>query len=73
MRKLKLQVQTSIDNFIAGVNGEMDWLSWNWDEELNNHVSELTENVELILLGRKLAQTFMEAWESRFNDPETSE
>lgn len=34
MRKLKLQVQISIDGFIAGPNGEMDWMVWNWDEAL---------------------------------------
>jgi len=25
MRKLKLQVQISVDGYIAGLNGEMDW------------------------------------------------
>ena len=25
MRKLKLQVQITVDGFIAGPNGEMDW------------------------------------------------
>ena len=28
MRKLKLQVQMSVDGFIAGPNGEMDWMVW---------------------------------------------
>lgn len=31
MRKLKLQVQMSVDGYIAGPNGEMDWAVWNWD------------------------------------------
>ena len=34
MRKLKLQVQMSVDGFMAGVNGEMDWMTFNWDDEL---------------------------------------
>ncbi|MCY7410685.1 MAG: dihydrofolate reductase family protein [Chitinophagales bacterium] len=28
MRKLKLQAQISVDGFIAGPNGEMDWMVW---------------------------------------------
>jgi dihydrofolate reductase len=30
MRNLKLQVQMSLDGFIAGPNGEMDWMTFNW-------------------------------------------
>jgi hypothetical protein len=31
LRKLKLQVQMPVDGYIAGTNGEMDSLVWNWD------------------------------------------
>ncbi|HRH45566.1 MAG TPA: dihydrofolate reductase family protein [Pyrinomonadaceae bacterium] len=73
MGKLKLQMQTSIDNFIAGPNGEMDWMVWNWDEELKNYVSELTKPIEKIILGRKLAEGFIGAWASRVKDPEKTD
>ena len=62
MRKLKLQVQMSVDGFIAGPNGEMDWMVWNWDDTLKNYVSDLTENVDCIVLGRKLAEGFIPHW-----------
>ena len=62
MRKLKLQVQISVDGFIAGSNGEMDWMVWDWDEELKNYVREITEPVDCIVLGRKLAQGFIPHW-----------
>ena len=59
MRKLKLQVQMSVDGFIAGPNGEMDWMEWNWDDELKNYITKITSTVNTILLGRKLAEGFI--------------
>ena len=36
MRKLKLQMQLSVDGFVAGPNHEMDWMVWDWSDDLNN-------------------------------------
>ncbi|HUQ96591.1 MAG TPA: dihydrofolate reductase family protein [Chitinophagaceae bacterium] len=62
MRKLKLQVQLSVDGFMGGPAGEMDWLLFNWDEELKNYVTALTSNMDCIVLGRKLAEGFIPYW-----------
>jgi dihydrofolate reductase len=62
MRKLKLQVQMSVDGYIAGPNGEMDFLARNWDEKLIKYVTELTEPIDTIVLGRKLAEGFIPHW-----------
>ena len=62
MRKLRLQVQMSIDGYIAGPNGEMDWMVWNWDDELKKYVGSITGPVDCIVLGRKLAQGFIPHW-----------
>jgi len=64
MRKLKLQVQMTVDGFIAGPNGEMDWTAINWDDKLKLYVNEITEPVDCIVLGRKLAQGFIPHWAS---------
>ncbi|UOQ53693.1 dihydrofolate reductase family protein [Hymenobacter cellulosivorans] len=64
MRKLKLQVQMTVDGFIGGPNGEMDWMTFNWDEALKNYVAALTEPVDCIVLGRKLAEGFIPYWAS---------
>ena len=69
MRKLKLQVQISIDGFIAGPNNEMDWMTWDWDDELKKYTLGITEPVDCILLGRCLAEGFIDAWLSRAADP----
>jgi dihydrofolate reductase len=62
MRKLKLQVQMSVDGYIAGPAGEMDWMVWDWDDQLKEYVKALTEPIDCILLGRKLAQGFIPYW-----------
>lgn len=64
MRKLKLQVQITIDGYVAGPNGEMDWTNRNWDNELKNYVGAITDPVDCIVLGRKLAQGFIPYWAS---------
>lgn len=64
MRKLKLQMQISIDGYIAGPNGEMDWMAWNWGDDIKTYVTELTAPVDLIVMGRKLAQGFIPHWAS---------
>ncbi len=65
MRKLKLQVQMSVDGFISGPNGEMDWMVFNWDNELKKYVNEITKPVDCIVLGRNLAQGFIPHWASK--------
>jgi dihydrofolate reductase len=62
MRKVKFQMQVSVDGFVAGPNGELDWMLFDWDETLTNYVTELTDSVDTILMGRKLAEGFIPYW-----------
>lgn len=73
MRKVKLQMQLSVDGFVAGPNGEMDWMVWDWDDQLKNYVTELSKPIDTILLGRKLAEGFIDAWQSRAVNPPAEE
>src|SRR3569832_1793736 len=70
MKKLKLQVQISVDGFIAGPNGEMDWLTWNATEDFIEYVTELTDSCDTMLLGRKLAKSFIPYWTDITTRPE---
>jgi dihydrofolate reductase len=62
MRKLKLQVQMTVDGFVGGPNGELDWMSFNWDDKIQKYVNELTDSVDTILLGRKMTDGFISYW-----------
>jgi hypothetical protein len=33
MRKVKLQMQMTINGYVGGPNGENDWMTWNSDNE----------------------------------------
>ncbi|HEU4948426.1 MAG TPA: dihydrofolate reductase family protein [Kribbella sp.] len=62
MRKFMLQVQTTVDGYMAGPNGEMDWLTFPWTDDIGAYITALTESVDCIVLGRKLAEGFIPAW-----------
>ena len=73
MRKLKLQVQMSVDGFVAGPNGELDWMTWDMDEKIGKYIDELTESCDTILLGRKMTDGFVTHWEKAVETPESPE
>jgi dihydrofolate reductase len=71
MRKLKLQVQITIDGFVAGPNGEGDWvfIAGTGDPEaLQQAIGfsvELASGCDTFLIGRKLAASgFCKYWEN---------
>ncbi|WP_198654641.1 dihydrofolate reductase family protein, partial [Nocardia aurea] len=65
MRKFKLQVQTTVDGYMAGPNGEMDWMTFPWTDDINAYITALTEPVDCIVLGRRLAEGFIPHWASQ--------
>jgi dihydrofolate reductase len=70
LRKLRLQVQMSVDGCIAGPNGEMDWMVGLLDDELLKYESKITESVDTILLGRKMTDVFISFWLDVMNKPD---
>ena len=75
MRKLKLQVQMTIDGFVGGPNGESDWVFASGPDEASfRKVIELAESCDTILLGRKMTEEFIAHWENVVdNQPDSTE
>src|ERR1700759_1268670 len=68
MRKVKLQMQISVDGYVAGPNGELDWMIWNLDDKLLQFINSLTDSSDTILLGRKMTDGFVNYWENVVNN-----
>ena len=60
----------TIDGYVAGPNGEMDFMTWNWDDDLKQYVAGLFEPVDCIVLGRKLAEGFIPYWANVAANPD---
>lgn len=70
MRRLKLQMQISIDGFVStGPNDEQHWVTWAW-EEIRSHVLALADSSDTILIGRKLAIDYIPYWQDTFTRPD---
>ena len=68
MRKLKLQVQITVDGYVGGPDGDLDWRTWNWDDKLKAFAYPLRDACDTILLGRKMAEVFIPHFEETVNN-----
>ncbi len=69
MRKLKLQMQVSLDGFNStGPNDDQKWVTWAWDE-IKDYVLELSDTSDTIVMGRKLAVDYIPYWENAVKKP----
>lgn len=52
----------TVNGYVAGPNGELDWMTWEWDDKLKDYVNRLTDSSDTILLGRKMTEGFISHW-----------
>ena len=69
MRKLILQMQMSVDGFVAASNAGLDWQlwgwgdRWNWDDALKQYFNEVFQSIDTILLSRKIIEEgYLDHW-----------
>lgn len=73
MRKLKLQMQMTVDGFVAGPTGQLDWMSRAMDPQLIAFINQLTDSSSTILLGRNMTPGFVAYWEGVLKKPDSPE
>ena len=58
----------SLDGFIAGPDGDMNWVTGIFDDTMGKYENDLLKNVDTILLGRVTYESFADAWPKVPND-----
>jgi dihydrofolate reductase len=69
VRNIIVSMRVTLDGFIAGLQGEMDWMEEFFDEALANYESELQKTVDTTLFGRVTYQGFESYWPKVALDP----
>ena len=70
MRKLKLQMQVTLDGFNStGPNDEQQWVTWDLDG-IKQYVFDLLDSSDTILIGRKLAEGYIPYWNDVVTKPD---
>lgn len=70
MRKIISFMHLSLDGFVAGPNGEMDWI--NVDEEIFDHVGKRISEGDTALYGRVTYQMMEDYWPTAGDKPTAS-
>jgi len=73
MRKLKLQMQITADGYVAGPEGQLDWMTFDMDPGLLAFINQLTDTSDTILLGRKMTEGFIKYWEHAVTQKDSPE
>jgi dihydrofolate reductase len=70
MRNLIFFMHTSLDGFVAGPNGEMNWI--NLDEGLFDFVATMTDQADTALYGRVTYEMMQSYWPTAGEQPNAS-
>ena len=71
MRKISVTMWVTLDGFIAGSNGEMDWIIV--DQAMGQYEDDLVSSADTLILGRVTYQSFAGSWPYVPENPSASE
>src|SRR5437016_8622511 len=73
MRKIITTMWVTLDGYIAGPNGEMDWIGEIYDQAMGAYESDLVSSADTLLLGRVTYESFSGSWPHVPDNPNASE
>jgi dihydrofolate reductase len=73
MRNIITTTWVTLDGFIAGPNGEMDWIGEIYDDAMGKYESEIVSAADTLLLGRVTYESFAGSWPHVPDNPDASE
>jgi dihydrofolate reductase len=73
MRKIIVTVWMTLDGYVAGPNGEMDWIGELYDEAMGTYEYNLVSSADTLLLGRETYQSFAGSWPHVPDNPDAPE
>ena len=71
MRKIIVTMWVTLDGFIAGPNGEMNWIMV--DQAMGQYEDDLVSSADTLILGRVTYQSFAGSWPYVPENPSVSE
>jgi dihydrofolate reductase len=71
VRKVILLMHISLDGYVAGPNGEMDWIRF--DDDLVKYVDTLTASADVNLFGRATYQMMEYYWPTAADQPDATQ
>ena len=73
MRKIVVTAWVTLDGFVSGPAGEMDFVGRFYDEEMGQYETDLVRGGDTLLLGRRTYDSFAGAWPTVPDNPDVSE
>ncbi len=70
MRKIIFLMHVSLDGYVAGPNGEMDWLVYN--EDLQQYVYALHDTMDTAIYGRVTYEMMHDYWPTALSNPDST-
>lgn len=69
MRKVILSTNVTLDGFMAGPHGELDWHFSHWNDEMEAYIVEQGKAIDTILVGRGAYESMAIHWPSVAANP----